>query len=95
LTISVFWAIVKEDQRGPTNVEETQKPDPRQTFLAANREYMDLEFVSVREGAARAKLSTFTIYRWIKSGKLPAFGHGHATRIRMGDLLAPKINERQ
>ena len=46
------------------------------------------EYVSVREASLRSKISMDTLYRWIQTGKLQGYGHGHATRIKMSELLA-------
>jgi excisionase family DNA binding protein len=48
------------------------------------------DVVSVAEAAARAKLTPRTIYRWIRERKIRAFGHGHGTRVLMGEVLAPR-----
>ena len=47
------------------------------------------DYVSVREASLRSKISMDTLYRWIQAGKLQAYGQGHATRIKMSELLAP------
>jgi excisionase family DNA binding protein len=48
------------------------------------------DHVSVTEAAARAKMGTRTIFKWIQDGTIPAFGRGRITRVRMADVLAPK-----
>jgi excisionase family DNA binding protein len=49
------------------------------------------EYVSVREASLRTKISMDTLYKWIQAGKLQAYCQGHATRIKMSELLAPVV----
>jgi hypothetical protein len=53
------------------------------------------DYVSVREAAARAKMGTRTLFRWIQNGTIPAFGQDRITRVRMSDVLAQKIRRRR
>src|SRR5215510_6825007 len=49
------------------------------------------EYVSVVEAAFRVKVHPETLHRWIRAGKLPAYCQGHATRVRLSDVLSPKV----
>ncbi len=60
----------------------------------SHRDWMNVEYVSVSEAAMRARISKHTIYRWIARGWLPAYGHGHALRVLMGDVLARRVSNR-
>ena len=74
---------------------DSQNIEPGRGFHSFNhRDLMNADYVSVREAAGRAKVSIFTIYRWIGKGRIQAYGHGHATRVLMGEVLAPKGRDR-
>ena len=49
----------------------------------------DTDFLTVAEAAKLLKVSTLTLHRWLKAGRLPAYHVGpKAVRIRRGDLAA-------
>lgn len=44
------------------------------------------QFITVDEVAERLKVSRMTIYRYIKSGKIPAYKLDHGLRIKQADI---------
>jgi excisionase family DNA binding protein len=52
------------------------------------------DYVSIKEAALRSKISTHTLYHWVKDGKLPAYSRGHAIRVKMSEVLAPMIRKK-
>ena len=47
---------------------------------------MDDEFYTLEEIAERLKVVYMTVYRWVKSGKLPAYKFGKQYRIKKNDI---------
>jgi hypothetical protein len=45
------------------------------------------ELCSISEAALRARLNPFTIWRWIREGKIPAYGRPGYLRVSVADLL--------
>jgi excisionase family DNA binding protein len=52
------------------------------------------DYVSIKEASLRSKISTHTLYHWVKDGKLPAYSRGHAIRVKMSEVLAPMIRKK-
>jgi excisionase family DNA binding protein len=51
-------------------------------------------FLTPREVSGMLRVSTQTVRRWIKQGKLPAYRVGRAWRIKRADLDAWLDNQR-
>src|SRR5678815_5470632 len=50
----------------------------------------DTDYITIAEAASRAKIHPRTICRWINEGKIPAWGTGRVTRVRMADVMRPR-----
>lgn len=47
---------------------------------------MDEKYYTIKEVAETLKVAYLTVYRWIKSGKLPSYKAGKQYRIKKNDL---------
>lgn len=49
---------------------------------------MDIDLLTIKQASEMLKVSKLTIYRNIKSNKLPAYRLGRDLRIKKADLIA-------
>lgn len=54
--------------------------------LARQRPAAPVEYLTVRQAAELARITTGTIHRWLKTGKLPRHNAGRAVRVKRSDL---------
>ena len=58
---------------------------------ASNETLTAFDFRPVAEAAALLSIHPDTIRRWIRQGRIPAFGVRRAYRVRLNDLLPPVV----
>jgi excisionase family DNA binding protein len=60
----------------------------REELAAALGQAKPSEYLAVRDAATRAGVSSATVRRWVRDGKVTRFGEGRIVRVRWADVEA-------